>query len=771
MDTLLAATKRRSYLIAILFLAAASSQSRGANFALSFDGANDYVTFGVAPAIGSATFTLETWFKRTGPGVSTSTGSGGVDAIPLIAKGRAEADQTSQDMNYFLGIRASDSVLVADFEEGAGGASPGLNHPVAGATRIATNVWYHAAVSYDGATWRLYLNGVLDGQLTVGRPPRSDSIQHGSLATALNSTGVAAGYFRGVLDEARVWNYARPAQQIASSKNLEIASASGLVGRWGLNEGSGTVAGDSSGSGVTGTLVNGPTWTSGFDTNPPAPHLTRGPYLQLGTHNSIVVRWRTDVASNSRIRCGGSPSSLTFVQDNSTLTTEHEMQVSGLSPDTLYYYSVGTTTATLAGGDATTFFATSPFPGTPVPTRIWVLGDSGTRTASQYAVRDAYYQFTGTRATDLWLMLGDNAYDAGTDVEFQEAVFDAYPATLRTSVLWPTLGNHDTAQSTAFVDTYPYFSMFTLPKNAEAGGIASGTEHYYSFDFGNIHFICLDSMTANRATNGAMANWLREDLDSTLREWIIAYWHHPPYSKGSHDSDADPILTAMRANFLPILEAGGVDLVMAGHSHSYERSFLIDGHYEISSTFTSDMVVDGGSGRDPAPYSKPSGAAGHEGAVYVVAGSSGQISDGTFNHPAMFISMSVLGSLIVDVVTNRMDVTFLDNTRTVRDVFAILKGPSAPAGPAAPSSLVATAVSANQINLSWTDNANNEAGFEIERSLDRVTFSLIGTPGANIISFADTGLQANRRYYYRVRAFNGTGSSAYSNIDGARTRR
>src|SRR6185295_6479901 len=104
--------------------------------ALQFDGSNDYVTFGQAPALGLGTFTLEAWVKRTGTGVATSTGTGGVSAIPLVTKGRSEADGTTQDMNWFLGIRGTDGVLVADFEEGAAGASPGLNHPVAGITPI-----------------------------------------------------------------------------------------------------------------------------------------------------------------------------------------------------------------------------------------------------------------------------------------------------------------------------------------------------------------------------------------------------------------------------------------------------------------------------------------------------------------------------------------------------------------------------------------------------------------------------------------------------------
>jgi hypothetical protein len=102
-----------------------------ANNALRFDGTNDYVTFGTAAGLSSATFTLETWFRRDGAGVGTSTGTGGLaSAIPLISKGRGEAEGSNVDMNYFLGINSTTNVLVADFEEGAAGASPGLNHPI-----------------------------------------------------------------------------------------------------------------------------------------------------------------------------------------------------------------------------------------------------------------------------------------------------------------------------------------------------------------------------------------------------------------------------------------------------------------------------------------------------------------------------------------------------------------------------------------------------------------------------------------------------------------
>ena len=82
-----------------------------------------------------------------------------------------------------------------------------------------------------------------------------------------------------------------------------------------------------------------------------------------------------------------------------------------------------------------------------------------------------------------------------------------------------------------------------------------------------------------------MYNWLENDLLNTTQDWIVAFWHHPPYSKGSHNSDSESYLIDMRENFLPLLEENGVDLVLSGHSHSYERSYFLNGHYGNSNSF------------------------------------------------------------------------------------------------------------------------------------------------------------------------------------------
>ncbi len=449
--------------------------------------------------------------------------------------------------------------------------------------------------------------------------------------------------------------------------------------------------------------------------------VTRGPYLQKGTPASLVVRWRTNLANLGRVRYGTTQTNLDLFADETNVTTEHSLALNNLQPNTTYYYSVGTPVGALAGGDANHYFVTPPIAGTAKNTRIWVLGDAGTATANQVATRDAYYNLNGARYTDLWLMLGDNAYPNGTDSEYQAAVFNLYQNTLRQSVLWSTLGNHDTAQAANPPATLPYYQIFDLPQNAEAGGLASGTEDYYSFDYGNIHFVCLDSMTSSRAAGSPMLTWLQNDLAANNKTWLIAFWHHPPYSKGSHDSDTETELIEMRQNALPILENYGVDLVLAGHSHAYERSYLIDGHYGPSNTFSNALKKNGGDGRPGGngAYTKPTAGPGaHQGAVYAVAGSSGQATGGALNHPAMFISLNNLGSLVLDVNGAQLDAKFIRETGAVADSFTLIKGvtPNVPptvslTSPANGASFTAPATLTLNANAADSDGAVAKVDF------------------------------------------------------------
>lgn len=407
--------------------------------------------------------------------------------------------------------------------------------------------------------------------------------------------------------------------------------------------------------------------------------LVRGPYLQSGTHQSMVVRWRTGDAGNSIVRYGSSEGQLDKTVQSSSTTTEHELMIGNLQADTRYYYQVETNGKILSEKYS---FVTNPVPGDHKDSRIWILGDSGRANQTAADVRDAFKVFNNNKMPDAWLMLGDNAYDKGTDLEYQQAVFDMYPEVLAQSVLWPNYGNHDAGDADARDESGTYFDIFTLPKNGEAGGLASQKEAYFSFDYGDVHFINLDlhdymylkgtafdeigvedpSMTDPESS---LVQWLKEDLAANQRKWVVVYWHHPPYSNGGHNSDTTSKQIEVRKIIVPILDQFDVDLVFNGHSHNYERSFVFKGHYGTSDTLESSHVIDG-----------TDGSTGYDGTtdgiVYVVAGHGAQ-GGVPGDHPVHIVKGNSEGSVVLDVKSDRLELRNLNDLGQVHDFFFIKK--------------------------------------------------------------------------------------------------
>lgn len=429
------------------------------------------------------------------------------------------------------------------------------------------------------------------------------------------------------------------------------------------------------------------------DLSSTVPNIVRGPYLQTGTPSSVRVLWRTQIPTAGVLVYGTSETALNdTIRINGNCITNHEVLINNLIPNTTYHYRILHNEVQLPG-QADQYFTTSPNPGTRQPVRAWLLGDAGTADNNQRNVRDAYYNYvnglpTGQNQTDMVILLGDNAYDDGTDADYQVAVFEnMYEAMIKKAVLWSTLGNHDGHSADAATQTGPYFDIFSFPKNGEAGGIPSGTEAYYSFDYANIHFIVLESNETDRSVGGAMYNWAQADIQNAISDWIVAIWHHPPYTRGSHLSDLETQLVEMRQNFLPMLESNGVDLVLSGHSHSYERSYFLNGHYGLSLGFNANNhtvgITGDGNGKingDGAYRKVTAGPDAGKGAVYITAGSSGKTSGGLLNHPAMVTSLNRLGSCVLEVNNDTLHVKFLRETGAVDDYFTIIK-----AGLTAPS--------------------------------------------------------------------------------------
>ena len=461
-------------------------------------------------------------------------------------------------------------------------------------------------------------------------------------------------------------------------------------------------------------------------TVPGAALLTRGPYLNMGNATAVTIRWRTDAATNSRVELGTSFGSYPIVVNDAAAVTEHEVRITGLSADTKYFYRFGSSVQVLQAG-TDNYFTTQPPANTTRKMRFAAFGDCGRNDNSfQSGSLNAYLNFAGSNPAEAMLLLGDNAYENGTDAEYQSNYFNAYSSNiLKNHQLFPAPGNHDYANSAARQDDHniPYYSIFTNPSNGQSGGIASGTEAYYSWDWGNVHFLSLDSYGEENGgttrlydTLGAQAVWVKQDLAANTKPWVVAYWHHPPYTMGSHNSDTESELINMRQNFIRILERMGVDLVLCGHSHDYERSYLLNGHYGNEASFNVNThTLSNSSGKydgsaNSCTYKTVNGQ--NHGSVYVVAGSAG--ADGGvqagYPHNAMPWSVDDGGMFYFEVEDNRLDAKFIRRTGVISDQFTIMKNVNRS------NNLTISAGTPTVLTASWIGNYSWSTG-ETTRSI------------------------------------------------------
>lgn len=477
--------------------------------------------------------------------------------------------------------------------------------------------------------------------------------------------------------------------------------------------------------------------------------ITVGPYLQSPTQNSVKVMWRTDSLSASKVMYGTDKSNLTLSVTDTALVARHKVQLTGLSAYTKYYYAIYSGSTMLEGADEQHWFRTFPAPGQEVPVRAWAIGDFGKGNSKQAMVRDSYLNFD-TVETNLWLWLGDNAYADGTEQEYLDKVFDSvygYRKPMKYIPFEPCPGNHDynsvspiASPTPPLTHSGPYYDFVEVYKNAEAGGVATGHELFYSFDYANAHFISLNTEVGSlfsqnddwtgvnlfNSFNGSpMTQWLHSDLQANTKPWVIVYFHQPPYTDGSHESGAfyEVYMRAMRNNFAPIWEQYGVDLVVCGHTHVYERSYLAKGAYGEVGDITLFNIVSNNTGVDSAgeAYVKyTQGANANEGTVYVNNGNSGSSETSpAFNHPYMYSEYgcdTCCGSFVLDITGNKLDGRHVDMYGNVRDHFTMYKINGAPNGiQDLPSSFVSDLkiipnpfrkIATAQFELKQADNVN-----------------------------------------------------------------
>ncbi|GAB4150561.1 MAG: hypothetical protein Fur0037_19150 [Planctomycetota bacterium] len=364
--------------------------------------------------------------------------------------------------------------------------------------------------------------------------------------------------------------------------------------------------------------------------------LTRGPAVADVTTSGATIQWSTAAPSGGAIEWG-TTSALGRTAPATATATQHEVRVFGLRPFTRYYYRVldGSTPVGPIHSFRTAAPADHPY------ARIAVFGDAGTGSAGQLAVA----RLTGELAPDLVLMPGDINYPSGAASTIDRAYFAPYAGLLPEIPFYLAPGNHDYYAACG----QAYYSSFCLPTSPQGG------EQWYSFDFGDVHVVSINTeivptvngTCGNAALAAAQLAWLDADLAASRATWKIAMLHRPPRSYSTHGSNA-----AVQAAFEPVLEARGVDLVLSGHDHCYQRFPRMVGG--IADPRGPRHLVVGTGGASPYP-----------------------ISPG----PLLEFGASTVGLVLLDVTGNQLRIRFFDagtNYGQVLDDVTMQKGSYTP---------------------------------------------------------------------------------------------
>jgi predicted phosphodiesterase len=367
--------------------------------------------------------------------------------------------------------------------------------------------------------------------------------------------------------------------------------------------------------------------------------LTRGPYLQLVTESSALVVWRTSAAVACTLVVAP-PGGATFPVATPP-STQHVASLAGLTAGTRYDYSIRSAGTLASGLDC--FVETAPAPGTGSTTRLLVWGDSGTGSASQLAVATVLNQ----QDADLGLHVGDIIYPSGEAAYYDPRYFQPYAPLLRHTPVWAVPGNHDVPNLQAFYDAW------YLPTNP-----VNGTERYYSFDYGDVHCVALDT---NLSFTTAVLDWIAADLDASTRRWKIVFFHHTMYSCGNYHGSSTTLINTLG----PVFDAHDVDLVFYGHDHHYERSWPMYADQPVATAMDPDYV-------DPA------------GTIYVVSGAAASPRSVGMSCDHTAAAFSTLSFTRVEVTGDELVLEAVDTSAQVFDRMTLRKTGAPPPPPPPP---------------------------------------------------------------------------------------
>jgi acid phosphatase type 7 len=292
----------------------------------------------------------------------------------------------------------------------------------------------------------------------------------------------------------------------------------------------------------------------------------RGPYVQGVTASSAVICWVSQHPGSGVVEYGKTPE-LGCKETDPRVRRCHVVALAALDPGSTYHYRVEG-----VGGSSSGCFRTAPV-GDDSRFSFAVVGDSGSGGKGQLAVAALLERLR----PDLVLHTGDVVYPAGQERHYDRRFFAPYRNLIKTVPLFPVLGNHDVRKGNGAA----FLENFHPPL-----GSPGSTKRYYSFDWGNTHFVALDSELyhGDRGSNPEeQRDFLERDLATTRKRWTVAFLHRSPYGSSRHGGDEK-----VREDLEPLFVKHGVDLIFSGHDHVYERTVPITGV---------TYVVSGGGGR------------------------------------------------------------------------------------------------------------------------------------------------------------------------------
>jgi Calcineurin-like phosphoesterase/Purple acid Phosphatase, N-terminal domain/Secretion system C-terminal sorting domain len=296
----------------------------------------------------------------------------------------------------------------------------------------------------------------------------------------------------------------------------------------------------------------------------------RYPYIQQPTETSALIAWHTQTAAVGTLAWGDAPGSLTHSLQDVAATQKHALTISGLQPNTRYYYQVTTDAGYSSAVEH--FWTAKPIQSKAI--KFLHYADCGYNNTIQNTLSD----LMGQEPVDFAVVAGD--VDQGVGDAYDNVFFGVYKNMLARSCHYTAVGNHDIIANGGT----DFYDSFYQPTNN-----AQQSEHYYSFSWGNAKFICLDS-NGDYSIGSDQHNFLLDELKCRDQEWLFVFMHHPPWTNAwdlsyyvpfqpfyQYDGNDD-----MRTALVPYFEQYGVDFVLNGHAHCYQRGELNGIHYVIS---------------------------------------------------------------------------------------------------------------------------------------------------------------------------------------------